>query len=288
MASRLTRLADELSLDDLKRLLQVKEKMTVLEARRAKLAAELQDVDSELAQLRQGVTAKRGRPAKPKARAKATRAPRARKGGTVAGVVEELIRATGRAMSFKEIHDAVTKGKLVATRSKNFANVLRRTLSTSDAFVRVGRGVYGVPGVTKAPAEAPAAKKTAKKKTAKKKTAKKRTATKKTAKKATARKTVAKKTVAKKAGKKAAAKKTVKKTAAKRGGRKGAGGTLEDVVVSLLRKEGKPLSFQDLLKTIVDGKLFKSKAKDFSNVLRRTLSTSGKVQRQGRGVYGLA
>ncbi|HPF33838.1 MAG TPA: hypothetical protein P5571_03605 [Candidatus Krumholzibacteria bacterium] len=282
MASRLTRLADELSLDDLKRLLQVKEKMTVLEARRAKLASELQDVDSELAQLRQGMTGGRGRPAKTRTRVKTARAPRARKGDTVAGVVEELIRATGRAMTFKEIHDAVTEGKLVTTRSKDFANVLRRTLSTSDAFVRVGRGVYGVSGVTKAPAAAPAAKATAGKKTAKK------AAKKKTAKKKAAGKKVAKKAVAKKAGRKAAAKKVVKKTAAKRGGRRAAGGTLEDVVVALLRKAGKPLGFQDLLKTIVDGKLFKSKAKDFSNVLRRTLSTSKKVQRQGRGVYGLA
>jgi len=276
MASRLTELADELSLDDLKRLLLVKEKMTVLEGRRAKLAAELEDIDAELAELRRGVTGSRA--GRRTAKRTSTRKPsRARKAGTVAGTVEELIRAAGRAMSFKEIHDTIVEGGLVATKSKNFANVLRRTLSTSDAFVRVDRGVYGIPGVTKAAGakKAPAKKVTKK---AGRKTAKK--AGKKTAKKA------GKKTT-KKAARKASGKKTAaKKAPATRGGRKA--GTLEDVVVALLRKEGGPLSFQDLLKRIVDGKLFKSKAKDFSNVLRRTLSTSDKVKRQGRGVYTLA
>jgi len=276
MPSRLTKLADELSLDDLKRLLKVKEKMTVLEARRAKLAAELASVDGELERLRLGVKRKGGRAATPRA----ARRP-ARRAGTVAAVVEELIRAAGRAMSFAEIHDAIVSGKLVATRSKNFANVLRRTLSTSDAFVRVARGVYGVPGVTGAPdAAEPARKKVGKKKAAKKKTAKKKTATKKTVKKAATKKAATKKTAKKTTGRKAAAKQTARK--------KAGGPTLEDVVVELLRKEGGPLSFQALLKAIVDGKLFKSRAKDFSNVLRRTLSTSGRVKRRGRGIYGLA
>jgi len=47
-------------------------------------------------------------------------------------------------MAFKDILATIEKKKLVRTRSKNFANVLRRTLSTSKAVKRVGRGVYGV------------------------------------------------------------------------------------------------------------------------------------------------
>jgi len=63
---------------------------------------------------------------------------------TVETVVAELIRKQGKAMSFQDIHQAIIAGKLVRTKSKNFANVLRRTLSTSKALKRVGRGVYDV------------------------------------------------------------------------------------------------------------------------------------------------
>lgn len=124
-------------------------------------------------------------------------------------------------------------------------------------------------------------------------------ASKKTAKKA-ARKT-AKKTV-KKAAKKATSK-TSKKSASKTGkqaagkaptARRGRGRatgpgntTLEDVVVQVLTTNGEPMSFKDLLATIIDRKLFKSRSKSFDNVLRRTLSTSKKVKRVGRGIYGL-
>ena len=41
---------------------------------------------------------------------------------------------------------AIQGQKLVKTKSKDFANVLRRVLSTSNKVKRVGRGVYSVRG----------------------------------------------------------------------------------------------------------------------------------------------
>ncbi len=287
MSKRIVQLTEELTLDQLRTLLKVKQEMTGLEEKRARLVADLADVDARLDALRKGLggskPVRRARTPGRKAKAPARKASSGRT--TVAGVVAELIRATGRAMSFQEILKAVRDGKLISTKSKNFENVLRRTLSTSSEIIRVARGIYGVKGVTKQVASAPAKKKVAKKKTAKKKTAKKATR-----KKTTTRKKVTKKKVAKKKAtkKKVAKKKTVAKKAAGRKTAAGRGPTVESVVIGLLKKAGKPVSFQDLLKTITEGKLVKSRSADFSNVLRRTLSTSEKVVRAGRGVYKLA
>ncbi len=115
----------------------------------------------------------------------------------------------------------------------------------------------------------------------------------------------AKKTTRKKTGKKAAkktAKKTAKKAAAKPAkalrrkvaaapakAARGAGKrpTLEDVVANLIAKRGEPVAFQDLLATITGKKLFETKSANFDNVLRRTLSTSTRIKRVGRGMYGI-
>ena len=64
--------------------------------------------------------------------------------------------------------------------------------------------------------------------------------------------------------------------------------SLEDVILAVLKKAGGRMSFKDLHRTIVKGKLYKSKATKFDNVLRRTLSTSKKVKRVERGVYAAA
>ena len=100
------------------------------------------------------------------------------------------------------------------------------------------------------------------------------------------------KKVVKKAAKKTA-KKTVKK-AAKTPGRKvarrAAGQarvTLEDVVVGLIEQSGEPMSLKAIHAAITSGKLFKSPSRDFANVLRRTLSTSRRLKRVARGVYGI-
>ena len=130
------------------------------------------------------------------------------------------------------------------------------------------------------PARKKAAKKVARKKAAKR-------GAKKAAKKS-GRGRAAKK-VAKKAAKKAGRKKAAKKTAKRAAKAKAATGrpTIESVVVDLLTKKGEPMAFKDILAEIQKRKLIKSKAADFSNVLRRTLSTSERVKRVGRGVYGL-
>ncbi|HPF71002.1 MAG TPA: hypothetical protein PLQ13_10045, partial [Candidatus Krumholzibacteria bacterium] len=108
-----------------------------------------------------------------------------------------------------------------------------------------------------------------------------RKAAKKTAKKATKKAT-------KKAARKASGKgpgKAAKKTPRKRpGGRL----RLEDVIVGVIGKAGGRMAYQDLYKAIVKGKLFPTKATNFDNVLRRTLSTSGAVKRAGRGIYAVA
>ena len=63
---------------------------------------------------------------------------------TVESIVVDLLKAHGEPMAFKDILAVIEEKKLVKTKSKNFANVLRRTLSTSKAVKRVGRGVYSV------------------------------------------------------------------------------------------------------------------------------------------------
>lgn len=64
--------------------------------------------------------------------------------------------------------------------------------------------------------------------------------------------------------------------------------TLEDVVAAVIGKQKGPVAFKDLYAAIVKGKLFHSKSSNFDNVLRRTLSTSTKIKRVGRGLYEVA
>ncbi len=164
-------LASELSLADLRSLLAAKEKMVALEERKAALEKELVQVDAALRQLAAGAAPavaragrqpgrRRGRKPGPKPKRRAGKAgrraaakpakpaaARGRKaergtGATLQDVVVGLIRKNGAPMPFQDILAAITKQKLVKTRSKNFANVLRRTLSTSTRVKRVARGTY--------------------------------------------------------------------------------------------------------------------------------------------------
>ncbi len=149
----------------------------------------------------------------------------------------------------------------------------------------------GLGASPKKPGKKPGRKKAAKKKAAAKKTTRKKAATKKTAAKKKTSKAAAKKVTRKVAKKKTTTKKVVRKKAGRPAGKKAAasGGRvkLEDVVVAVLKDNGGTMSFKDLIATIEKGKLFKSKSKNFDNVLRRTLSTTDKVKRAGRGVYTL-
>ena len=151
-----------LTVADLKRLLATKERTVALEEKKARLESELASVDAQLAKLGSGVAParrgrkparkarRRGRPAVRKAvRRRVTKKAagrRPRSGATVQDVVVGLIRENGKPMAFQDILGAIQKRKLVKTKSKDFSNVLRRTLSTSNAVKRVGRGVYAVKG----------------------------------------------------------------------------------------------------------------------------------------------
>jgi len=169
MPADLTRLVKELSRHDIEKLLAAKDELETLESRRQELLAELAGVEKRLEKLAgrvagrgakptvrrraktaaKKVTRKTTKKAAKKTAKKATRKTVAKKAApkgklTVEDVVVELIKSQGGPMSFKEILAAITKGKLVKTKSKSFDNVLRRTLSTSKRVKRVARGVYNV------------------------------------------------------------------------------------------------------------------------------------------------
>lgn len=126
--------------------------------------------------------------------------------------------------------------------------------------------------------------------TSNRKKAVRKRAAKKTAKRP-ARKTAAKAaTAAPKRGrpkKAAGAKKTARKATRAKAAPRGAKGapTIESVVIDVIKANGGKMAFQEVLATIQEKKLIKTKAKDFANVLRRTISTSEKIKRAGRGVY---
>lgn len=71
-------------------------------------------------------------------------APAGKAAPSIQDVVVALIREHGKPMPFQAIMANIKKRKLVKTKSKDFANVLRRTLSTSRLVKRVARGTYGV------------------------------------------------------------------------------------------------------------------------------------------------
>jgi hypothetical protein len=107
----------------------------------------------------------------------------------------------------------------------------------------------------------------------------KKTAKKKTAKKKPGRKAAPKKKVAKKVGKKPTRKAPRMKAAS--------GAKLEDVIIQVIKAAGKEMSYPDIKATIASKKLYKSKSKNFDNVLRRTISTAKGIKRVGRGVYAV-
>jgi flagellar motor protein MotB len=59
-------------------------------------------------------------------------------------VIVQVIKKVKGPMTFKDLKATIVDGKLFKTKSANFDNVLRRTLSTSKAVKRVGRGIYDV------------------------------------------------------------------------------------------------------------------------------------------------
>lgn len=137
------------------------------------------------------------------------------------------------------------------------------------------------PGAAQQPSRRKA-KKVGKKKVGKKKVGQRKVGKKKVAKKKAAKKTAGKKTAG--TTRKRVGRKVGKKVARSAAGRV----RLEDVILAVLRKAGKPVAFKKLYATIVDGKLFATRSSNFDNVLRRTLSTSTSIERVGRGLYAVA
>ncbi len=85
-----------------------------------------------------------------------------------------------------------------------------------------------------------------------------------------------------KRAKRAAAKDGAKKAAAKK---LPATGSIESVVIDLLKANGAPMAVPEILATIKTQKLVKTKAANFDGVLRQAMYKSSKIKRVGRGVY---
>jgi len=96
------------------------------------------------------------------------------------------------------------------------------------------------------------------------------------------------KRAAPKRAKRAAAKPVTKKDRKKAGANTAPGTgapTIEAVVVKLLKANGAPMAVPEILATIKKQKLVKTKAADFSGVVRQMLSKSSRIKRVRRGVY---
>ncbi len=162
MVRKKSNLLTDLSLAQVKKLVAIKERIGVLEAQKSKLENELKKIEGELSRLfndqtgMSGVKARKvGRKKVGRVKKKATRKARkktvrkaaaGKTGGkqTLEDVVVKLISRKGKPVSFQDLLNTITTKRLVKTRSTNFDNVLRRTLSTSKKIKRVSRGVYGV------------------------------------------------------------------------------------------------------------------------------------------------
>jgi hypothetical protein len=76
---------------------------------------------------------------------------------------------------------------------------------------------------------------------------------------------------------KPAAKKARNQVAAKP--RKSGGASIESVVIDLLRANGAPMAFRDVLATIKKKKLVKTKVASFDGVLRQAMAKSSRIKR---------
>ena len=150
MRRNLASLARSLSFDEIEALLVIKEQLVEAETRRAEVEEQLHRIDGEIADLvkklgksgaRRGAT-KRAASGRRKAGATSRGRGKGRGGKSLEDVVVDLIHSRGKPMLFPDIKNSILRRNLFATRSKNFDNVLRRTISTSKKIRRVARGTY--------------------------------------------------------------------------------------------------------------------------------------------------
>jgi len=160
-----------LSATDLRKLADSKERLEKLEGKKAGLAKDLARVEKAIAKVLGGLAGKkptrkkagrkkiakkatrkrvakaapkkkavqvRKKKAAKKVAAKKTKAPRV----TVESVVVTLLKGRKKPMAFQDILSTIQKKKLIKSKSKDFANVLRRTVSSSKKIKRVSRGMY--------------------------------------------------------------------------------------------------------------------------------------------------
>jgi hypothetical protein len=153
MPRRKSSLLNDLSTADLKRLLAARERIDVLEDERAKLVKGLAKVEKELGKLMSSATragsggvkkVRRKKAAKKVTRKKAASKKTAGGKMKLEDVIVSVIKKNRSAIAYQELKARIIKGKLFKTKSGNFDNVLRRTLSTSKKVKRVGRGIYNV------------------------------------------------------------------------------------------------------------------------------------------------
>jgi len=165
-----------MSAADLRKLANTKDQLEKLEGQKTTLSKDLVKVEKAIAKLLGSLTGKKktrkktakkrvakkaGRKktvkAAPKKKAVQVRKKRAAKKAvakkaapkktkasrvTVESVVVALLKGRKKPMAFQDILSTIQKKKLVTSKSKDFANVLRRTLSTSKKVKRVARGMY--------------------------------------------------------------------------------------------------------------------------------------------------
>ncbi len=143
---------------EMKKLLAARERLDVLLAEKRTLTRSLDRIEVELSKLLD--SAGKAKPKSPgrkkpgpkknvgrkKAGKKVTRRAQAKSSGRIKleDVIVKVIKANKGPMSYKKLMGVIVKKKLFDSKSANFDNVLRRTLSTSKLVKRVGRGIYSV------------------------------------------------------------------------------------------------------------------------------------------------
>ena len=125
--------------EQLRDLANTREQLDKLVAQKAGLQQQLADTDGEIENLLKLFDAKTGGIASKEARPK-----KAVPKQTLERVLEGLLGGKKNGMAFQEILSTIQRKKLYKTKSKNFENVLRRTISTSKLIKRLDRGVYGL------------------------------------------------------------------------------------------------------------------------------------------------
>jgi len=145
-------MAKTMSISELEKQLAAKRgQAEKLQAKRDDLAARLEHLDRQLAELTGAAapTAKRTpkrTPKRAKAAKRAKRAGRAAKGGkTLTDYIQQVLADAGEPMRAKAVEQAVRAAGYPTT-AKDFYGTVAAALRNEELFQRVGRGVYKLRG----------------------------------------------------------------------------------------------------------------------------------------------